>query len=255
MRMIVIRGDSVAAMFAVATRNLHVRRGESLALANLTIDIPLGAAVAVVGANGSGKSTLLGALTGLYKPSRGSAETIEDPALVLQATEVDDGMPITVLDAVRLARYPSVGLLRRFKAIDHEIVRRSVERMGIAPLLDRRMQDLSGGQRQRVLMAQGLAQDSQVLLLDEPMTGLDVTSRELVLDVIADEVAQNRAVLMATHSLADARACDLVLLLKTSAIAFGTPDDVLDESNLVRTFGHKVVRVGDELTVDDHHEH
>ncbi len=242
-------------MFAVETRDLQVRFGNHLALSDLTMQVPLGSSVAVVGANGSGKSTLLGALAGLRKPTSGTVETIDGAALVLQATEVEAGLPITVLDAVRLGRYPLLGLTRRFRDVDREAVSRSVERMGIESLLDMRLQELSGGQRQRVLMAQGLAQQSRVLLLDEPMTGLDITARELVLSVVADEVAARRTVLMATHSLADARECDLVLLLNTTPIAIGPPDEVFTESNLVRTFGHRVVHVGDSLTVDDHHEH
>lgn len=242
-------------MFAVETRDLQVRFGNHLALSDLTMQVPLGSSVAVVGANGSGKSTLLGALAGLRKPTSGTVETIDSAALVLQATEVEAGLPITVLDAVRLGRYPLLGLTRRFRDVDREAVSRSVERMGIESLLDMRLQELSGGQRQRVLMAQGLAQQSRVLLLDEPMTGLDITARELVLSVVADEVAARRTVLMATHCLADARECDLVLLLNTTPIAIGPPDEVFTESNLVRTFGHRVVHVGDSLTVDDHHEH
>ena len=242
-------------MFAVETRDLQVRFGNHLALSDLTMQVPLGSSVAVVGANGSGKSTLLGALAGLRKPTSGTVETIDSAALVLQATEVEAGLPITVLDAVRLGRYPLLGLTRRFRDVDREAVSRSVERMGIESLLDVRLRELSGGQRQRVLMAQGLAQQSRVLLLDEPMTGLDITARERVLSVVADEVAARRTVLMATHSLADARECDLVLLLNTTPIAIGPPDEVFTESNLVRTFGHRVVHVGDSLTVDDHHEH
>lgn len=242
-------------MLAVTTQDLEVRHGNNVALSGLTIEVPLGVSVAVVGANGSGKSTLLGALSGLHKPASGTVQTVEDVALVLQATEVDDGLPITVLDAVKLGRYPSVRLIRRFRSVDHEAVREAIERMGIEPLLDQRLQHLSGGQRQRVLMAQGLAQRSRVLLLDEPMTGLDVNGRQLVLDLVAEEAGADRTVFMATHSLADARACDLVLLLNTRQIAFGPPDEVLTEPNLVATFGHRVVQVGDKLTVDDHHEH
>ncbi|HAY68467.1 MAG TPA: metal ABC transporter ATP-binding protein, partial [Acidimicrobiaceae bacterium] len=135
-------------MFAVETRDLQVRFGNHLALSDLTMQVPLGSSVAVVGANGSGKSTLLGALAGLRKPTSGTVETIDSAALVLQATEVEAGLPITVLDAVRLGRYPLLGLTRRFRDVDREAVSRSVERMGIESLLDMRLQELSGGQRQ-----------------------------------------------------------------------------------------------------------
>lgn len=240
---------------AVVTQDLEVRHGDVVALSAANLQVQAGTSLAVVGANGSGKSTLLGALAGLHKPTAGTAWTIDKPSLVLQATEVDDGLPITVLDAVKLARYPSVGLFRRFSDADNEAVDRAMQRMDIAHLSDKGLNRLSGGQRQRALMAQGLAQESRVLLLDEPMTGLDMTSRQIVLDVIVEEVTANRTVIMTTHSLADARECDLVLLLDTAPVALGIPDEVLTESNLMRTFEHAVVHVGDRLLVDDHHVH
>lgn len=240
---------------AVAAQDLEVRYGDVIALSGVTLEVPVGTSLAVVGANGSGKSTFLGALAGLHKPTMGTARTIDKPSFVLQATEVDVGLPITVLDAVKLARYPSIGLFRRFGDIDNEAVEQAIERMNIGHLSDMRLSHLSGGQRQRVLMAQGLAQRSGVLLLDEPMTGLDLTSREVVLDVINEEVAADRTVIMTTHSLADAKECDLALLLDTTAVAFGPPSEVLTELNLLRTFEHAVVHVGDQLVVDSHHVH
>jgi len=241
---------------AVTTTDLEVRYGDVVALSGLTMSLPAGASLAVVGSNGSGKSTLLGALAGTIKPSAGTIEVVgKAPSLVLQATEVDETLPITVRDTVKLARYPSVGLLRRFSDADNDAVNHALKRMDAADLAESRLHELSGGQRQRVLMAQGLAQDSQVLLLDEPMTGLDVASRGLVLDVIGAETADGRTVVMTTHSLSDAEACDLVLLLRTTPIAFGTPSTTLVESNLRTAFGHHVIRVGEETIVDDHHVH
>lgn len=241
---------------AVKAQDLEVRYGEAVALCDVNISVPVGASLAVVGANGSGKSTLLGALAGLHKASAG-ATWVKDatPALVLQATEVDAGLPITVRDTVRLARYPSVGLFRRLSDGDKRIVSESLERMQADHLSNQPLHHLSGGQRQRVLMAQGLAQQSSVLLLDEPMTGLDVTSRRVVLDVITEETQADRTVVMTTHSLEDARACDLVLLLDTAQVAFGPPTTTLTEANLRRTFDHGVAYVGGELVVDDHHGH
>jgi len=241
---------------AISARDLEVRYGDLLALSGLTLEVATGASLAVVGANGSGKSTLLGALAGLHKPTSGSASVIEaPPALVLQVTEVASGLPITVRDAVKLARYPSVGLFRRFRAADKRAVAQALERMQVADLASTPLHALSGGQRQRVLMAQGLAQQSRILLLDEPMTGLDQPSRQVVIDVIKEEVAADRTVVMTTHSLADARECDLVLLLKTTAVAFGSPSEVLTEPNLRRAFGHQVISVGDDFVLDDHHVH
>lgn len=241
---------------AITTQDLEVRYGDAVALANLDLQLPAGTSLAVVGANGSGKSTLLGALAGTIEPSVGQVEVMADrPSLVLQATEVDDSLPITVRDTVRLARYPSLGLFRRFQQIDSEAVERSLERMDVGDLAEMRLHELSGGQRQRALIAQGLAQDSEVLLLDEPMTGLDVTSRRRVLDVIEAEVGAGRTVVMTTHSLSDAEECDFVLLLNTTPIAFGAPSTVLTEANLRQAFGHHIVRLGEDIMLDDHHVH
>lgn len=240
----------------VATQDLEVRYGDAVALSDVTLSLPSGSSLAVVGSNGSGKSTLLGALAGTIRPSAGSVAVIGGaPALVLQSTEVDDSLPLTVRDTVKLARYPSVGLLRRFQKVDHDAVALSLERMGIEDLAESRLHELSGGQRQRVLIAQGLAQDSQVLLLDEPMTGLDITLHRVVLDMIDAETAAGRTVVMTTHSLSDAEACDFVLLLRTRPIAFGPPALALTELNLRTAFGHHVVSVGEDLILDDHHVH
>lgn len=241
---------------AIAAQDLEVRYGDAVALSNVDLSLPAATSLAVVGANGSGKSTLLGAIAGTIEPSNGQLHVAGDrPSLVLQATEVDESLPITVLDTVRLGRYPSVKLLQRFKKADHDAVSRSLERMGVADLAESRLHELSGGQRQRVLIAQGLAQEGLVLLLDEPMTGLDVTARSIVLEVIKAETASGRTVIMTTHSLTDAKACDAVLLLRTTPIALGTPSEVLTEPNLRSTFGHHVISVGDDLLIDDHHVH
>lgn len=241
---------------AIAAHNLAVRYGDHVALSNLTLAVPIGASLAVVGANGSGKSTFLGVLAGLHEPASGVAEVIGGkPSMVLQATEVEASLPITVYETVKLARYPSVGLFRRFSAADHEAVTAALVRMQVDDLARQPLHQLSGGQRQRVLMAQGLAQQSEVLLLDEPMTSLDITSCTMVLDVIKEEVSAGRTVVMTTHSLADARSTDLVLLLNTEAVAFGTPEEVLTERNLVAAFGDRVMHVDGELVVDDHHVH
>ena len=131
-----------------------------------------------------------------------------------------------------------------------------MERLGIADLAGRQLHDLSGGQRQRVLVAQGVAQDTAVLLLDEPVTGLDVTSRALILDLVDEEVEDGRTVVVTTHNLDEARRCDQVLLLDTTAIAVGPPEEVLTEEHLRRAFGGRFIRVGNQFILDDpHHSH
>jgi len=242
--------------FAITTSDLEVRYGDAVALADVDITVPVGASLAVIGPNGSGKSTLLAALAGTVQPSGGTAAVLSaPPALVLQSTDVDRSLPITVRDTVALARYADLGLLGRFTGSDRAIVKQSLQRLGVEDLAGRQLHELSGGQRQRVLVAQGLAQQADVLLLDEPVNGLDVTSRSVILDVIDEELAAGRTVVITTHSLEDARRCDLVLLLDTSPIAFGTPDEVLAEEPLRAAFGGQFIRAGDKFILDDPHHH
>lgn len=241
---------------AITTTDLEVRYNDGVAMTGVDLDVPAGSSLAVIGPNGSGKSTLLGALAGTIETSNGSfAVAGAPPALVLQSTEVDQSLPITVRDTVGLARYPTLGLFRRFGAVDRRSIDTSLERMAIADLAGRQLHDLSGGQRQRVLVAQGLAQDAEVLLLDEPVNGLDVTSQAIILEVVDEEVRAGRTVVLTTHSLDDARRCDQVLLLNTSPIAVGPPSAVLTEEHLRVAFGGHFVRVGDELILDDPHHH
>ena len=176
---------------------------------------------------------------------------------MLQATDVDRTLPITVQETVRMARYARRGLLGRLQRGDHAIVQGALARLDIEDLAHRQLHDLSGGQRQRVFVAQGLAQEADVLLLDEPVTGLDVVSRRTILQVIDEERSAGRSVLMTTHDLDDASRCDRVLLLSTRAIADGPPDAVLVESHLREAFGGRVLLLagGDVFVDDPHHAH
>lgn len=241
---------------ALEIRDLEVRYGDTVALTDVKLDLPAGTSLAVIGPNGSGKSTLLNAIARIAPVAAGSiGYDGSTPSLVLQSTEVDRSLPITVADTVGLGRYATLGLLGRFGAADREAVTDALQRLGIEDLASRQLHELSGGQRQRVLVAQGLAQRSDLLMLDEPVTGLDVVSRGLILDVINDELAAGRSVILTTHDLDDARLCDQVLLVDKHAIAVGPPDEVLTEDNLIHAFGGRFIRVGDRLILDDPHHH
>ncbi|HYI61049.1 MAG TPA: metal ABC transporter ATP-binding protein [Acidimicrobiales bacterium] len=246
---------------ALTASSLTLAHGTRPALEGATFAIPAGALVALIGPNGSGKSSLLRAAAGLLAPRGGS---IEVPAarrrggvsLVLQTTDVDAALPLTVAEAVAMARYPHRGGLRRFRADDRRAVAVAMERMDVADLARRQLHQLSGGQRQRVLVAQGLAQEADLLLLDEPVTGLDVVSRGRIEGAMAEEVAAGRTVLVSTHDLADARRADLVLLLANRVVAFGPPDEALTDVALAEAYGGRLVRLGGDLVVlDDPHHH
>ena len=241
-----------------------VRYGTVEALHDVTLRIPRGVSVAVIGPNGSGKSTLLGVLSGLIEASSGTARVLGEPvpprrgrvAHVLQDTAVRPELPMTVAETVRLGTYAELGLLRRTSSALRERVRVAVERLEIADLLGRQLPELSGGQRQRVLIAQGLVQDAELLLLDEPVAGLDVTSQRIILEVITDERDRGHTVITTTHDIGSASRADLVVLVATDVVAFGTPAEVLTPANLSRAFGgHLHVLPDGTLVLDDPAHH
>jgi ABC-type Mn2+/Zn2+ transport system ATPase subunit len=248
-------------MTALTASSLTLAYGTRTALADASFSLPSGALVALIGPNGSGKSSVLRAAAGLLEPRSG---TLDVPAgrrrggvsLVLQTTDVDVALPLTVGEAVAMARYPHRGVLGRFRPADHDAVRRALDRMDVADLAGRQLHQLSGGQRQRVLVAQGLAQEADLLLLDEPVTGLDVTSQRRIEEVMATEVAAGRTVVVSTHDLADARRADVVVLLANRVVAVGAPAEVLTDENLAAAYGARLIRLGgDLLLLDDPHHH
>ena len=244
-------------------RDLALGYGSSVVVRDIDLDIPWGASVAVIGPNGSGKSTFLRALAGLIDPMGGTLEVGPgavapvSTAMVLQATEVDRSLPVSVLEAVRIARYPSTGLLGRMSDEDRAAVSDAIARVGLEVLVRRQIHELSGGQRQRVLVAQGLAQGAQILLLDEPFTGLDAVSRDRTFEVVASECELGHSVVLSTHDLGDARDCDLVLVVAGHQVAFGPPGDVLNSKVLAGAFGGQIIRLEDGTVFldDPHHQH
>jgi manganese/iron transport system ATP-binding protein len=223
--------------------------------------VPAGAVTALIGPNGAGKSTVLNAVAGLLAPRSGDLdvpawERRGGVAYVLQATHANEHLPITVRETVTMGRYATAGLLRRLGREDRNAIDAAMEALAITDLANRPLRELSGGQRQRTYVAQGLAQQGEVLLLDEPITGLDLVSRQHILEVIAAVRAAGRAVLVSTHDLGDAAAADHLLLLAGRVVASGPPDAVLTETNLADAYGGHLLRVGEgTLILDDHPHH
>jgi ABC-type Mn2+/Zn2+ transport system ATPase subunit len=259
-------GTAVAAAPpVVTTHDVCVHYGSVLALAPATLEFPAGQSVSLVGPNGSGKSTLLLVLAGLLKPTSGSVSRRDGlrVSFVAQHQEQHRWMPLGVRDVLRMGRYGERGLLGRLGPDDRAAIDAGVERMDIGSLLRKPFGSLSGGQRQRVLVAQALAARPQLLLLDEPITGLDLVSQQLILDVVTGEAAAGTTVVLSTHHLGEARRTDRVLLLAGCILADGPPADVLSPALLAEAFGNRMVPAGDGansvLVIDDHghadHEH
>lgn len=231
---------------AVLASDLTVRFGETIALAPSDFAIPSNGVTAVIGPNGSGKSTLLNAIAGLVEASAGSIEVeISRPRIsyVMQATKVNETLPVTVREVVAMGRYASLGSYGRMKAEDREAIDRALERMDIATIQSRHVHDLSGGQRQRVFVAQGLAQEHDMLLLDEPLTGIDLTTAHAIDEVLHAETEEGCTVVITTHDLSEARSADYVLLLSGRVVAAGTPHEALTEENLVAAYGPSLLHV------------
>ncbi|MGA5415699.1 zinc ABC transporter ATP-binding protein AztA [Streptomyces pseudogriseolus] len=206
-------------------------------LHQLTAQIPALATTVLVGPNGSGKSTLLGVLAGVIRPTAGELHHTgsRPPAFVPQRGAVGDALPLTVRQTVEMGRWGERGPWRRLARRDRATVDAAMERMGVAGLAARQLGDLSGGQRQRALIAQGLAQESDLLLLDEPTTGLDPEARERITALLTELADDGVTVVHATHDLDAARTADACLLLREGRLAAqGRPGEVLTPAALTR---------------------
>jgi ABC-type Mn2+/Zn2+ transport system ATPase subunit len=249
---------------AVTCRDLTVTYGGHTALRDLDLELPAGKVTAVIGPNGSGKSTFLGVLSGLLEASVGQVEILGRPAVqgrrgvahVLQTTTANAALPLTVRETVRMGAYGRRGWFRRLTREDRAAVDAAIDRLHIRDIERRQLVELSGGQRQRAFVAQGLAQRADVLLLDEPITGLDLVTQDVIADVVAAEAAAGRTVVLTTHDVGTAGLADLVVLLNTGLVAVGPPGEVLQPEVLARAYGqHAHVLDDGTLVLDESHHH
>ncbi|MDA0173629.1 anchored repeat-type ABC transporter ATP-binding subunit [Solirubrobacter taibaiensis] len=223
----------------IAIKHLTVRLGGRTVLADASLAVPAGELLGLLGPNGAGKTTLLRTVLGLLKPVRGQVIVGGNLGYVPQRHEFAWDFPISVEDVVMTGRAGRLGLFRRPGIADWQAVDEALERVRMGDLRARPVGQLSGGQRQRVLVARALALRPSALLLDEPFTGLDVPTQELLSELFLSLAREERAVLMTTHDLAGAmHGCDRVALLNRTIVAVGTPAELADEDELwMRTFG------------------
>ena len=232
--------------------------GDGLALAGVTLNVRAGEAVALIGPNGAGKSTLIKAVLGLLTPERGTITVLgERPerarrrvGYVPQADTLDAEFPVSVLDVALMGRYRTIGWLRRPGAADRDRAMDALREVGLADRARDRFGTLSGGQRQRVLLARAVAQEARLLLLDEPFNGLDATTTDVLVDVLARLRAAGVAVVMSTHDLAVAHlTCALACLLNQRSVAYGPIDEALTAANLSEAYGRQAVVLASGATV------
>lgn len=216
---------------------LAVDLGGRQVLHDVDLGVRPGELVGLIGPNGAGKTTLLRAVLGLTPKRAGQVRVEGEIGYVPQRHEFAWDFPISVRDAVLGAVTVRLGLLRRPRKEHHVAVERALLRTGMDALAERPVGELSGGQRQRVLVARALALEPAVLLLDEPFTGLDMPTQELLMDLFKELAGEGCAVLMTTHDLIGARAqCDRLCLVNRTVVADGTPAELSDAQTWIRTF-------------------
>lgn len=228
--------------------NLIVRYGARYALEDITFQLHSGERIAVVGPNGAGKSTLLKVVAGVLRPTSGMVNVFGfGPrghvciGYVPQRTQVDWRFPVSVSDVVMMGRIVKLGLFGWPKRKDWEYVRGALETVGIVDLAKRQIGELSGGQQQRMFIARSLAQEAELILMDEPLTGLDLPAQEGLLSLLGELKRKGATVMVATHDLDQAaRYFDRILLLNHKVIAFGSSEAVLKPDILLEAYGSNV---------------
>ena len=239
------------------THDLAAGYGRSPAIEGVTFEVDAGQRVALLGPNGGGKTTLLRVLLGELRPMRGTLEVRGRAATVPQTERSRLDFPVSAFDVALMGALPRLPWWRRPGHLDREVAQAALERVGVAERGADTFGDLSGGQRQRVLIARGLVQDAELLLLDEPFSGLDVPAARSLESLIAELAAEGRGIVIATHDLSQARRWDAVLCLNKRQIAFGAPDEVLDRSVLEETYAGAIVEIpgSDHVGVLPAHHH
>jgi ABC-type Mn2+/Zn2+ transport system ATPase subunit len=230
--------------------NASIGYGEKIIMRDLSFQVPHGARVAVVGPNGAGKSTLFKALVGILPLQSGrilihgeSLGTHKDcVAYIPQREDVDWRFPVTVSDVVMMGRFGQMGWLNQPSKADKQLVRKSMEQMGIGDLANHSIGQLSGGQQQRAFLARAIAQEPHILLMDEPFTGVDMTTQEATLNLLDHLRSQHVTAIVSTHDLnLAASRFDLVLLINHKLIAYGAPQEVFKQENLSQAFGNSLL--------------
>lgn len=235
------------------------------ALYDVSLQLQGGTTCALVGINGSGKSTLFKVLMGLIKPQTGYVKLCDLPitqalkknlvAYVPQSEEVDWQFPVSVLDVVMMGRYGHMNFLRRPKPKDYQKIDEAMSRVQINHLANRQISELSGGQKKRVFLARALAQESKILLLDEPFTGVDVKTEKAIMDLLDELRQEGHLILISTHNLGTVpEFCDQVIMINRTILAMGSTKSTFTQANLEKVFGgvlRQLHLVGEDLHDDD----
>ena len=253
-------------MIGLDVKNITVTyKNGHTAIHDTSFSLPQGTITALVGVNGSGKSTLFKSIMGFVSLASGSVEILGMPvkkalksnqvAYVPQSEEIDWNFPVLVEDVVMMGRYGHMNIFRHAKQKDHQMVEMALSRVGMESFRERQIGELSGGQKKRVFLARALAQESQIVLLDEPFTGVDVKTEEQIMALLREMRSEGKVILVSTHNLGSVpEFCDRAVLINRTILAAGTTKSVFTQENLQLAFGgvlRRFVLTGKQLHDDD----
>jgi manganese/zinc/iron transport system ATP- binding protein len=238
--------NTTGKLTSIEVHNLTVTYDKLPVLWEIDFHLPTQQIIGIVGQNGSGKTTLLKAIMGLMEGASGNVKIFGKPlkdvrervAYVPQRSSVDWDFPISVVEVVEMGRYRSTNLFRRLTAIDRELVKNALEMVNMTAFADRQISQLSGGQQQRVFIARALAQNADLIVLDEPFVGVDAATEDAILKLLQQLRNDGKTIVMVHHDLNTVSTYfDYLVLLNTRQIAAGPIDEVLTEDNIKAAYG------------------
>lgn len=233
-------------IYPISIEGLSVSYDKKRVLTNVYLNVQEGKVIGVLGPNGAGKSTLFKAVLGLIETNTGTIkifgndirESRRRMAYVPQKDEVDWTFPATVRDVVLMGRYPAKTIWQRLDAQDHQKAEEAMKELSIADLSGRQIGALSGGQQQRVFLARALCQEADILLLDEPFVGVDITTEEHIIRVLRKLSAQGKTLLVVHHDLATVKDYfDQVILINQRLVAYGDTETTFVKENISKAYG------------------
>lgn len=232
--------------YPITIEGLSVSYDKKRVLSNVYLRIEEGRLIGVLGPNGAGKSTLFKSILGLISNNTGTITIFGKPisesrkriAYVPQRDEVDWTFPATVRDIVMMGRFPAKTIWQKMDTIDHRKAQEAMEELSILDLADRQIGALSGGQQQRVFLARALCQEADILMLDEPFVGVDITTEEHIIRVLRKLSKEGKTLLVVHHDLSSVKEYfDQVILINQRLVAYGDTDATFVAENIAKTYG------------------